>query len=427
MRTEVIVIIAVIVVTIIGVGVALLTKKHTQSPVQTKEYDLPVLKSQDSNLIAFQSIDALTPEEENRLIPVKGKMVVQRVVDAIPKTGQVAVNAANAAKAADLVNNGIYRAIIPQGAVLDKSRAMEGAFRGSYREVANSIQGNANWVPVDRSVGQLQAASVANAAMGAASMVVGQYYMSQISSQLETVNSNISAITQHLDDDYYSEVKQVVADVKNISEFKVEIFENEKEKDRILGKLLDLESQSEKLLNHANKHLQDLSKTQPYDYDNYETHVREAFTWYQYQSVLVETLNAIAELRYTFGNGSLTKEYTHSKYYSFAEQSIEARGDLESWHLKNVEKFGIDPELAHRDRKGLNAAAWWIPGLFKDDLNYKRINENVAETIRNQTENQAYSAMILDDPYTRDIVLIEKDGELYYMPEKNTVEDAKYE
>ena len=151
-------------------------------------------------------------------------MVIQRVMDSIPKTGQVAVNAANAAKAAELVNGGIYQAIIPQGAVLDSSRAMEGAFRGSYRQVANSIKGNANWVPVDKSVNQLAVANAANAVMGTASMVVGQYYMAQISSQLETVNSNISSISRHLDNEFYSKVMQLALDVKNISEFKGEIF-----------------------------------------------------------------------------------------------------------------------------------------------------------------------------------------------------------
>ena len=162
------------------IGLAMLLKKKRKNTEPTEEEPkLPILKTQDDKLIAFQPIEALSPEEENALIPVTDKMVIQRVMDSIPKTGQVAVNAANAAKAAELVNGGIYQAIIPQGAVLDSSRAMEGAFRGSYRQVANSIKGNANWVPVDKSVNQLAVANAANAVMGTASMVVGQYYMAR--------------------------------------------------------------------------------------------------------------------------------------------------------------------------------------------------------------------------------------------------------
>ena len=262
MKPELIITMLIVVGCVIGLAMLLKKKRKNTEPTE-EEHKLPILKTQDDKLIAFQPIEALSPEEENALIPVTDKMVIQRVMDSIPKTGQVAVNAANAAKAAELVNGGIYQAIIPQGAVLDSSRAMEGAFRGSYRQVANSIKGNANWVPVDKSVNQLAVANAANAVMGTASMVVGQYYMAQISSQLETVNSNISSISRHLDNEFYSKVMQLALDVKNISEFKGEIFENDQERERILGKLSDLESQCEQLLIQTNKHLDDLSKYPP--------------------------------------------------------------------------------------------------------------------------------------------------------------------
>lgn len=403
---------------VIGLAMLLKNKRKNTEPTE-EEPKLPILKTQDDKLIAFQPIEALSPEEENALIPVTDKMVIQRVMDSIPKTGQVAVNAANAAKAAELVNGGIYQAIIPQGAVLDSSRAMEGAFRGSYRQVANSIKGNANWVPVDKSVNQLAVANAANAVMGTASMVVGQYYMAQISSQLETVNSNISSISRHLDNEFYSKVMQLALDVKNISEFKGEIFENDQERERILGKLSDLESQCEQLLIQTNKHLDDLSKTNSSDYDSYESNVRKTITWYQYQKGLTDILNAISELRYGLNNGVLSKEYTHSKYYVLADQSFQVRKALESWHTKNVERFGIDTELAHRDRKGLNAVAWWLPGRFNDELNYKSIDAGTAKTIKRQTTDNGINNMLLDDPYNRDVVLIEKEGKYYYLPENH--------
>lgn len=79
----------------------------------------------------------------------------------------------------------LYQCIIPKGAVLDQLRAMEGAVRGSYREVANSIKGQANWVAVDNgAANKLAALNITNATMSVASMVVGQYYMSQINDQL---------------------------------------------------------------------------------------------------------------------------------------------------------------------------------------------------------------------------------------------------
>lgn len=133
--------------------------------------------------VTFDSLPALTKTEESRLVEVKNEKILARIDSAVPGTLQAIANTAavkeysEAAKAAGQ----LYQAIIPKGAVLDKSRAMEGAFRGSYREVANSIKGQANWVAVDNGVAnKLAAMNVANGAMGAAAMVVGQYYMTQI-------------------------------------------------------------------------------------------------------------------------------------------------------------------------------------------------------------------------------------------------------
>ena len=75
--------------------------------------------------------------------------------------------------------------------------------------------------------------------------------------------------------------------------------------------------------------------------------------------------------------------------------------------------------MAHRDRKGLNAVAWWLPGRFNDELNYKSIDAGTAKTIKRQTTDNGINNMLLDDPYNRDVVLIEKEGKYYYLPENH--------
>ena len=413
MEQRIFIIFLLAVIAIIGM-ISLLKKKKTKA----EDTDLPVLRTQDNHIIAFQPVDNLPDEEEHKLVPILDHQLIQRVVDSIPKAGQVGLNAINAANAANLANGGIYQAIIPKGALLDKSRAMEGAFRGSFRNVPNSIQGNANWIPVDGSVNKVAAMNAANAIMGTASMIVGQYYMSQINSQLEKVNHGISSIKQHLNEEYYSKVMQLVLDVQKISEFKTEIFENDQEKERILNKLSTLESQCEQLLIQANKHLSSLSNTVPDDYKSYENFIRDSSIWYQYQQGLTEVLNSISELRYAFNNGVLSKEYIFSSNRALFQQTNTIKNELGSWHHKNGERFGIDIDLEHRNRRGINALAWKVPGLFNNELNYKRISSDTADTIRQQTSNDS-DIFSLDDPYDRDIVLIEKEGKYYYLPSHN--------
>ena len=144
--------------------------------------------------ITFDDLPALTEQEESQLVEVKDSQLLARIDNAIPGTLQVVANtgAVHAYQEATKSAGQLYQAIIPKGAVLDQSRAMQGAVRGSYRDVANSIKGNANWVAVDgKAANNLAVVGVANAAMNVASMVVGQYYMSQINDQLADINAGI--------------------------------------------------------------------------------------------------------------------------------------------------------------------------------------------------------------------------------------------
>lgn len=68
---------------------------------------------------------------------------------------------------------------------------MEGAVRGFYRG-ADGIQSHANLVAVQAQKGTAVVANTAAAAMGVASMVVGQYYMTQINAELGEISDGIS-------------------------------------------------------------------------------------------------------------------------------------------------------------------------------------------------------------------------------------------
>lgn len=85
----------------------------------------------------------------------------------------------------------LYYAVIPAGEKLINSKVKGGAVRGIYH-IANGIKGHDNLATVEA---QKVIAVVANsAAMCVASMVVGQYYMSQINEELGEISDGISQI-----------------------------------------------------------------------------------------------------------------------------------------------------------------------------------------------------------------------------------------
>lgn len=111
------------------------------------------------------------------------------------------------------------------------------------------FQGHANLVPVDGIPGKgLATMNVANAAMGVASMVVGQYYMTQINDQLEGIFDGISKIADFQDNEYKSKVFALVAEVQKISTFQLETMENDELRNRELTHLKNLEHECAQLL-----------------------------------------------------------------------------------------------------------------------------------------------------------------------------------
>ena len=180
-------------------------------------------------MVKFDDLPAITKDEEAALVEVKNEKLLARIDNAVPGTLQAIANtrAVKAYQEAAKSAGQLYQVIIPQGAVLDKSRAMEGAFRGYYREVANRIQGQADLVPIDNAAAnKLAVAGTANAVMGVASMIVGQYYMTEINDQLEDINARIEKIADFQQNEFKSKVYALVAEVQKSSTFQVETIEN---------------------------------------------------------------------------------------------------------------------------------------------------------------------------------------------------------
>ena len=376
--------------------------------------------------ITFDDLPALTEQEESQLVEVKDSQLLARIDNAIPGTLQAVANtgAVNAYQEAAKSAGQLYQAIIPKGAVLDKSRAMEGAVRGSYRDVANSIKGNANWVAVDgKAANNLAAVGVANAAMNVASMVVGQYYMSQINDQLADINAGIEKVADFQQTEFKSKVYALVAEVQKSSTFQVETIENDELRNRELSHLKSLEHECAQLLGQANLSLQDISGKKGLDYDAYEKKIGEAENWFQYQHILLEVMYKISDLSYALNLGAISRENSYALYLPYAKQSEGTLAKLNEWHDEHVKRLEINVEESRRKRQGVEGFFMGALGLFNDDFNYKKMSQSTIARIEHQAENASTVKGIEDDDlYQEDVRLIAKDGKLFYLPQQKAKE-----
>lgn len=433
MGTYVIVLCIVAVVAIaVSVLIGLNKKKFKENSQQkeTRVFDLaphdedPISSKNSFELsVRFEDLPALTETQEAQLVEIKDNKLLARVDNAVPGTLQAVANAGaiknynDAAKAAGQ----LYQAVIPKGAVLDKSRAMEGAFRGSFRNVPDSIKGNANWIPVDGSAANgLAAMNVANATMGVASMVVGQYYMTQINDQLEGINDGIVKIADFQNNEFKSKVYALVAEVQKCATFQIETLENEELRNRELAHLKNLEHECAQLLGQANLAIQGFTDNKGLDYEKYEKIVSEANSWYQYQQILLKIMYKIGDLTYALNLGAVSRENSYAMYLPYAKQAEGALEKLNAWHKGNRSKLEIDIDETRRKRQGVEGFFMNIPALFNDDLHYKAISKRTAAMISRQSDGSTAIKPADDtDLFQKDVRLVAKDGKLYYLPEKN--------
>ncbi len=376
--------------------------------------------------IKFEDLPALTEAEDTRLVEIHDNQLLAKVDNVIPGTLKAIANAGAIHQYNQAVKSAgqLYRAIIPNGAVLTNSREMQDAVRGFYRGAKN-IKGQANLIAVDGDMGKgLATMGAANAVMGVASMVVGQYYMDQINNKLEAISKDIKQIAGFQDNEYKSKIYALIAEVQKSSQFRIEIMDNEELRNRELIHIESLEHECAELLGQANLTLQDCAKKQNLSYEEYEKAVSEANKWYQYQQILLEIMGEIGELIYALNLGSVSKEFCHAMYTPFAKQAEDTLVLLNEWHKENTKRLEIDIQAERRKRQGVEGFFMGLPALFNDDLNYKGISKNTVHMIDQQSHvNTSIGNNDNSDYFQEDVKLIAKEGKLYYLPpaEGNTI------
>lgn len=309
-----------IIIVVIAAGIILYTKSKKKETVlsETKDASNTVLVKQNGALSEMHQTDEVViqmemlPAEsigyESSLVEITDSKVLAHINNLVPGLAQAGNAVNNAAQAVQAANGEVlYRAVIPVGAKLTNSKAMEGAVRGIYHGT-DGIKGHANLVAVEAHKGTAVVANTAAAAMSVASMVVGQYYMTQINAELGEISDGISQIQDFQDNEYRSRVFSLVAHVKKIADFQTEILENDELRLSKITQLDSLEEECTQLLRQANLTLAGFAKKTGLDYEAYEKALGNAQNWFMYQKSLLDVFYKISDLRYTLHLGAVSRE-----------------------------------------------------------------------------------------------------------------------
>ena len=428
-------IIIIAVVVVIAAGTFIYIKKNkkdsltasaevNQQPSHSADFIVASGKKNEL-IIPVEQLPAEVLPDENYLVEITNSKVLARVNNLVPGLTQAGNAANNIAQAVQASGEVLYRAIIPASAKLANSKDIEGAVRGIYHST-DGIRGHANLVAVKAQKGTEIAANTAAAAMGVASMVVGQYYMTQINAELSEIRDSITKVADFQDNEYRSRVFSLVVHVKKIADFQAEILENDELRLSKISQLDGLEEECTQLLEQANLTLEGFTKREGLDYDAYEKTLSEAQNWFTYQKSLADVLCKISDLRYTLHLGAVSREQCTALLPIYAKQVSDTQERLTRWHSSNTKRLGIDTEEIRRKRGGLDGVIHFLPGLINDDLNFRLIKKGTAKMITAQASGHM-DIQLPDDSelYEDDVQLIAKNGKIYYLPSTDKISTEK--
>jgi hypothetical protein len=313
----------------------------------------------------------------------------------------------------------LYRAVIPAGTKLANSNTMNGAVRG-FINGSKGIQEHANFVAVEVNNGAIPITpNSLVAAMSVASIIVGQYYMTQINSELKIISNGISQIQNFQNNEYRSRVLSLVTHVKKIVDFQTEILENDELR---LSKILQLDSLEEEctqLLGQANLTLIDFTKQSELKYKEYENILGSVQEWFMYQKSLLDILCKISDLRYTLYLGVVSREQCIAILPIYSKYVSDTQKRLTTWHKGVANQLGIDIEKGHRKRSGINGTFHSIIGFIANDdsYNFKSMEKKTIDMIKEQElgHNKNYP-IDTSELYNEDVQLIAKNKKIYYLP-----------
>ncbi len=350
-------------------------------------------------------------ENSKSMFEIKDNKLLTHINNLIPNLIQVGTTTNNAVQAHA---NVVYQAIIPAGTTLADSNNIKGAVRGFYRG-SEGIKGHADFIEINQT-GKVVSNTISSS-IGVASMIVGQYYMTQINFELSNLNKEIAKINSFQNNEYKSKILALIVQVKRISTFQMEIMENQQLRKMDIDKLNQLEQNCIELLGQANLTITGFTKENNIDYKKYNEELEEIHNWYMYQKTLLNILYKIMDLKNILYNGTISNEQLNIIPETYTKQVMEVNKLLKQWHESITKKLEIDVETARRKRTGVDGVVHWIPGLFNNDFNFSVIPDKTKAMIEEQTANYSSISQKENKLFNNDVKIISKDGKVYYLPD----------
>lgn len=259
------------------------------------------------------------------------------------------------------------------------------------------------------------------AVMNVASMVVGQYYMNQITLHMTAISVSLEKLLEIEEIKYKSEVETLLESVFETAQFQIASIENEELRNREANKIQNKKNKCQNLLNQAENHLNNLLNKKITTFIDYEKSTVNIEKWKSYTQILIDLFYKIDVLDFAIHKGQKSKEQCFKTYELHKNNAIEIKNQLIAWHNVQQEHFDIDLENNRVAHDGFLSLIKKPISIINDDWNYKKLKSKTKHMILNQIENDVEQSKEFDNLFEKDIQIIIKEGKYYYLPNNTDI------
>lgn len=312
----------------------------------------------------------------------------ERLLSTISQTlpATFSVTSALASEVAEKAGSGAYQVIMQSGQSLMHSKNGENLYKGTTQAAGHrGIAGSADLKPINSTASELAAKTGAVAGvMAVASMVVGQYYMTEIDGKLESISESIDDIKNFQKTELLAQISTVVRESRQLSVYNDEIMESASERQLARHRASDFEEKSGELLDQINSLIR-LELVPSGKFSEYERHTRGLVPLLSSQQVLVATLRELSRLTVVLSRSEVSPERAGATYKELVASSEKVRDNVVEWHSKETDVWHVNLARESRAKTGIKKVVSQPLTLVNPELAYQHVPSEFIKQVQTQS------------------------------------------
>lgn len=254
--------------------------------------------------------------------------------------------------------------------------------------------------------------------MNAASMVVGQYYMTEISSKMNDLNNSITEIKEFQQREFKSKIRALIMNLKDCARFSVEILNDFETRTVHRNTLMNYRDTATQLMEQVNDEISSLVINPNIGgFKGYLKKVNELKALLFFQQSLLSILKEIGRLSLLFSNKNGIGQGYFNIYNEYLNKANQIFESIKGWHTKEQEEYDVDLEHHRYSKQGIEGMFFGLAAKINEEWQYEKIDLDAEKLIQHQRnlKNIEPEKGTLD-LFTQDTKLLLKDNKIYYLP-----------